>query len=79
MNKTDRWLLPEGIEEVLPEEAKRLEHMRRQLLDTYENWGYDLVIPPFIEYLESATERYNALIHAYCLMDKHYLCDAQHK
>lgn len=53
MNKTDRWLLPEGIEEVLPEQAQRLEQLRRQLLDTYESWGYDLVIPPFIEYLES--------------------------
>ena len=53
MNKTDRWLLPEGIEEVLPKEAKRLEQLRRTLLDTYETWGYDLVIPPFIEYLES--------------------------
>lgn len=53
MNKTDRWLLPEGIEEVLPKEAKRLEQLRRTLLDTYESWGYDLVIPPLIEYLES--------------------------
>lgn len=53
MNNTDRWLLPEGIEEVLPKEAKRLEQLRRTLLDTYESWGYDLVIPPFIEYLES--------------------------
>lgn len=53
MNKTDRWLLPEGIEEVLPEQAKRLEQLRRTLLDTYDSWGYDLVIPPFIEYLES--------------------------
>ncbi len=53
MNKTDRWLLPEGIEEVLPEQAKRLEQLRRTLLDTYESWGYDLVMPPLIEYLES--------------------------
>jgi len=53
MNKTDRWLLPEGIEEVLPEQAKRLEQLRRKLIDTYESWGYELVIPPFIEYLES--------------------------
>ncbi len=53
MNKTDRWLLPEGIEEVLPKEAKRLEQLRRKLLDNFETWGYDLVIPPFIEYLES--------------------------
>lgn len=53
MNKTDRWLLPEGIEEVLPEQAKRLEQLRRTLLDTYASWGYELVIPPLIEYLES--------------------------
>lgn len=53
MNKTDRWLLPEGIEEVLPEQANRLEQLRRKLLDTYASWGYDLVIPPLIEYLES--------------------------
>jgi ATP phosphoribosyltransferase regulatory subunit len=53
MNKTDRWLLPEGIEEVLPKEAKRLEQLRRKLLDSYEGWGYELVMPPFIEYLES--------------------------
>ena len=53
MNKTDRWLLPEGIEEVLPEQAKRLEQLRRQLLDMYATWGYELVMPPFIEYLES--------------------------
>ena len=53
MNKTDRWLLPEGIEEVLPEQARRLEQLRRQLLDMYDSWGYDLVMPPFIEYLES--------------------------
>ena len=53
MNNTDRWLLPEGIEEVLPEQAKRLEQLRRTLLDTYESWGYELVMPPLIEYLES--------------------------
>ena len=53
MNKTDRWLLPEGIEEVLPEKAKRLESLRRCLLDMYNSWGYELVMPPFIEYLES--------------------------
>ena len=53
MNKIDRWLLPEGIEEVLPEQAKQLEQLRRQLLDMYDSWGYDLVMPPLIEYLES--------------------------
>lgn len=52
MNK-DRWLLPEGIEEVLPPKAEYLEGRRRQLLDLYRSWGYELVMPPFIEYLES--------------------------
>ena len=52
MNK-DRWLLPEGIEEVLPPQAEYLESRRRQLLDLYRSWGYELVMPPFIEYLES--------------------------
>jgi ATP phosphoribosyltransferase regulatory subunit len=49
----DRWLLPEGIDEVLPPEAWRLEDVRRRLLDQFRCWGYELVIPPFIEYLES--------------------------
>jgi len=49
----ERWLLPEGIDEVLPPEAWRLEGVRRRLLDQFRGWGYELVIPPFIEYLES--------------------------
>ncbi|HEB58698.1 MAG TPA: ATP phosphoribosyltransferase regulatory subunit [Gammaproteobacteria bacterium] len=49
----NRWLLPEGIEEVLPDEARRIEYLRRRLLDLYQRWGYELVMPPFIEYLES--------------------------
>jgi ATP phosphoribosyltransferase regulatory subunit len=53
MNATDQWLLPEGIEEVLPPEAWRLECMRRELLDLFFSWGYELVMPPFIEYLDS--------------------------
>ncbi len=48
-----RWLLPEGIEELLPAQAWRLERLRRELLDLYRSWGYELVIPPFVEYLES--------------------------
>jgi ATP phosphoribosyltransferase regulatory subunit len=51
--KSNRWLLPDGIVEVLPEEAARLERLRRRLLDMYRTWGYGLVMPPFIEYLES--------------------------
>jgi ATP phosphoribosyltransferase regulatory subunit len=53
MSKQDRWLLPEGIEEVLPDEARRLEAMRRQVLDLFAGWGYELVMPPLIEYVES--------------------------
>lgn len=49
----NRWLLPEGIEELLPQQAEALEQLRRQLLDCYHSWGYELVMPPFIEYLES--------------------------
>lgn len=53
MIKTDQWLLPEGIEEVLPPEARQLERARRELLDLFSRWGYDLVMPPLVEYLES--------------------------
>lgn len=53
MNQADRWLLPDGIEELLPPEAKQLETMRRNLLDTFSNWGYELVVPPQLEFLES--------------------------
>jgi ATP phosphoribosyltransferase regulatory subunit len=53
MTDTNRWLLPEGIEEALPPLAERLETCRRQLLDLYHSWGYELVMPPLIEYLES--------------------------
>jgi len=53
MSQADRWLLPDGIEELLPPQAKQLESMRRTLLDTFSNWGYDLVIPPQLEHLDS--------------------------
>lgn len=47
------WLLPEGIDEFLPPQAERLERLRRSLLDLYSSWGYEYVIPPMVEYLES--------------------------
>jgi ATP phosphoribosyltransferase regulatory subunit len=53
MQQKDSWLLPDGIDEVLPEEAKHLENLRRKLLDLFACWGYDLVIPPFIDFLDS--------------------------
>lgn len=53
ISQSDRWLLPAGIEEILPPEAMQLEACRRALIDLFDGWGYDLVIPPLIEYLES--------------------------
>jgi len=53
MQQKDSWLLPEGIDEILPEEAKYLESLRSKLLDLFACWGYDLVIPPFIDFLDS--------------------------
>ncbi|MCC7411252.1 MAG: ATP phosphoribosyltransferase regulatory subunit [Gammaproteobacteria bacterium] len=53
MSLTNRWLLPEGIDENLPPEAERIERLRRRLLDLLASWGYELVMPPLIEYLES--------------------------
>lgn len=53
MSIADRWLLPDGVEEVLPPEAAHLENVRRRLLDRFSSWGYELVITPLVEYLES--------------------------
>lgn len=53
MNQDKTWLLPEGIDELLPARARTLEALRRQLLDCYTGWGYQLVMTPFIEFLES--------------------------
>ncbi len=47
------WLLPEYIEDVLPAEAARIEQLRRRLLDLFTCHGYQYVIPPMLEYLES--------------------------
>jgi ATP phosphoribosyltransferase regulatory subunit len=53
MSSRTRWLLPAGIEEVLPHNAAILESYRRKSLDLFASWGYQLVIPPFIEFLDS--------------------------
>ena len=53
MATIDRWLLPDGIEEVLPPEAQRIETARRRALDLFQHWGYELVITPHIEFIES--------------------------
>ncbi len=51
--RNEHWLLPQGIEEVLPPQASALEALRRELLDLYRCWGYELIFPPFVEYVES--------------------------
>ncbi|MEM1111424.1 MAG: ATP phosphoribosyltransferase regulatory subunit [Pseudomonadota bacterium] len=53
MATVDRWQLPDGVEEVLPARAAAVERLRRELLDLYRSWGYQLVIPPLVEFTES--------------------------
>ena len=47
------WVLPDHIADVLPSEARRIEELRRGLLDTARSYGYELVMPPLLEHLES--------------------------
>ena len=47
------WVLPDHIADVLPAEARHVEELRRGLLDTAASYGYELVIPPLLEHLES--------------------------
>ncbi len=47
------WLLPEYLEDILPPDAQRIEHARRTALDLFATHGYELIIPPLLEYLES--------------------------
>jgi ATP phosphoribosyltransferase regulatory subunit len=53
MSVSERWLLPDGVDELLPPEAWSVELMRRSMLDVFSSYGYELVSPPLIEYLES--------------------------
>jgi ATP phosphoribosyltransferase regulatory subunit len=50
---TNRWLLPENISDVLPSEAFKVEYLRGTLLGVFKSYGYQLTIPPMLEYLES--------------------------
>lgn len=47
------WVLPDHIADVLPSEARHIEELRRELLDTARSYGYELVMPPLLEHLES--------------------------
>jgi ATP phosphoribosyltransferase regulatory subunit len=49
----NRWLLPEDIADVLPSEARKVETLRRAILDLYQSYGYELVAPPILEFLDS--------------------------
>jgi ATP phosphoribosyltransferase regulatory subunit len=49
----NRWLLPDGVQETLPPDAQAVELLRRKILQTYHLWGYDLVMPAMIEYMDS--------------------------
>ena len=49
----EHWLLPDGVEDILPETASKIEQGRRILLDLFRSWGYEYIIPPKLEYLES--------------------------
>jgi len=47
------WLLPESLADILPAEARRIEELRRDLLDLYRTYGFELVAPPLVEYIDS--------------------------
>jgi len=49
----NRWLLPEDIADVLPAQARKVETLRRAILDLYQTYGYELVAPPILEFLDS--------------------------
>jgi ATP phosphoribosyltransferase regulatory subunit len=51
------WVLPDHIADVLPSEARHIEEIRRDLLDMARCYGYELVMPPLLEHLESLAVR----------------------
>ena len=53
MRAKNKWLLPEGIEETLPPRAAQLDALCRRIMDQFAGWGYELVTPPLIEYLDT--------------------------
>jgi len=48
-----RWLLPDGVQETLPPDAAAVESLRHDILQIFQSWGYDLVMPAMIEYMDS--------------------------
>lgn len=51
--QNNSWLLPDGIVELTGQSAQQLEHIRRSVLDLYRQWGYSLIFPPLVEFLDS--------------------------
>ena len=55
---SDHWLLPENIADVLPSEARKIEELRRRMLDLFRTYGYELVMPPMMESHGVPADRY---------------------
>ncbi|HER34520.1 MAG: ATP phosphoribosyltransferase regulatory subunit [Halothiobacillaceae bacterium] len=53
MSNQSPWILPAGIDEVLPSQARRIERVRTRMLDTFDRWGYELVVPPMVEFIDT--------------------------
>ena len=49
----NKWLLPDGVEELLPDQAQHVEQFRRRVLDVFKLNGYQLVQPPLLEFIDS--------------------------
>ncbi len=69
---SSRWLLPDGIQEMLPPDAKSVEQLRQSILALYDSWGYDLVMPAMVEFIDSLlTGTANSLQHkTFTLVDQ---------
>ena len=48
-----RWQLPDGVQETLPPDAAAVEALRHEILQVFHRWGYELVMPAMIEYMDS--------------------------
>lgn len=55
MSINKHWILPEGFQEILPPHSNRLEHCRSLIIQTFNRYGYDIVHPPMLEYLDALT------------------------
>jgi ATP phosphoribosyltransferase regulatory subunit len=53
MSRASRWLLPDGVDEIIPPQAAVIETLRRRMLDTMASWGYALCMPANVEFLDS--------------------------